>query len=197
MRRDERSRDQEPQFQSELPPRGGVLESSEVQPSASQLASWDRADKAFDVMANTLAILTTQNGDELAGLVVSSVATVSQHPPMFSVAVRRSHPAEGLIRASGRLAINFLSEDSEPLVKQFGAPPISGKSAFAGVEYDRGVTSGSPILRGVAAFVEGKVVKAIEAGDHTLFIAEVLDGGRLTDAPPRVCQGSYKPTSSS
>lgn len=195
MRRESHPQGEEPEtFKSELPARGGVLESSEVLPSASRLASWDRADKAFDVMVSSIAVLTTQNGDDMSGLVVSTVATASQHPPMFTVAVRRSHPAEALIRASRMLAINFLAEDAEALLERFGSHAVGGNAQFAGVEYDRGVASGSPILRSGLAFVEGKVVHSLTEGDHTIFVAEVLDGGSLRDATPMIRRGSYKPT---
>lgn len=195
MRRESHAKGGEPEsFESEMPARGGVLESSEVLPSAARRASWDRADKAFDVMVNSIAVLTTQNGDDMSGLVVSTVATASQNPPMFTVAVRRSHPAAGLIRASRMLAINFLPEEAQTLLERFGAHAVTGNAQFAGVEYDRGVSSGTPILRSALAFVEGKVVHSIAEGDHTIFVAEVLDGGSLRDGTPMTRQGSYKPT---
>ena len=46
-----------------------------------------------------------------------------------------------------------------------------------------GVT-GSPILAETLTYVEARVVSTLDAGELTIFLADVLDGGRLREGAP-------------
>ncbi len=76
--------------------------------------------------------------------------------------------------------VHVLGADNIPTGKHFGL--VSGKKTdkFAGVEFDVKAT-GAPILRDAIAWLDCKVVSHHDAGDHTLFIGEVLEGGVLSD----------------
>lgn len=184
--------EQEATFESALPPRGGILDYEDVLSEVGRAARLDRADKALDSLTSTPAILTAQNGPDVAAIVVATLATASQHPPRISVAVRKGSKVYGLIQASGFFAVNFVSDDQQAWIERYGVPHEG--DPFAGVEYDRGVASGCPVLRGALAFIECKVAQSLDVGDHVLFVADLLDGGSLRDGNPLVRNGSYKPT---
>jgi 3-hydroxy-9,10-secoandrosta-1,3,5(10)-triene-9,17-dione monooxygenase reductase component len=62
---------------------------------------------------------------------------------------------------------------------------MSGGDKFAGVSWERAPATGAPILDGIAAWIDCRIYKQIEAGDHWLVLGEVLelsvhrDGGAL------------------
>lgn len=182
------------EFSAEVPQRGGILEYVDIVKEVGEAARLDRADKALDALVSSVAVLTAQHDGRTMGIVVATIATASQHPPRISVAVRRQHPIHAMIKESGFFAINLLGSDQRGLEDCFTAPPRAGASQFAGVEYDQGVSSGAPILRGALAFLECRVSATLETGDHTLFIGDLLDGGTLRDGQPMTSQGEYKPT---
>ncbi|HDZ62175.1 MAG TPA: flavin reductase, partial [Nitrospirae bacterium] len=51
------------------------------------------------------------------------------------------------------------------------------------IEYSTGKT-GSPILKGIAGFFDCMVVNSCDAGDHTIFIGEVLGAEVFESDPP-------------
>jgi flavin reductase (DIM6/NTAB) family NADH-FMN oxidoreductase RutF len=183
------------EFSAELPPRGGVLEYVDVVKEIGEAARLDRADKALDAIISSVAVLTVQYNERSMGIVVATIATASQHPPRISIAVRRQHPIHDLIKTSGFFALNLLERGQQALEERFCTPPSEEANQFAGVEYDQGVSSGAPVLRGVLAFLECRVASSLDAGDHTIFLGDLLDGGALRDGQPMISQGEYKPTS--
>lgn len=182
------------EFSGELPQRGGVLDYVDVVKEIGTAARLDRADKALDAIVSTVAVLTSHHNVRTMGIVVATIATASQHPPRISVAVRRHHPIHDLIAASGFFALNLLERGQANLETCFTAPPLEGVNQFAGVEYDQGISSGAPILRGSLGFLECRVSSSLDTGDHTVFIGDILDGGMLRDGQPMISQGEYKPT---
>ncbi|MNX71969.1 High molecular weight rubredoxin [compost metagenome] len=185
---------QQIEFEAEVPQRGGVLEYADAVQQVGEAARFDRADKALDAVISTVAVLAAHHEAQVMGIVVSTLATASQHPPRISVAVRRQHPIHDLIQASGFFALNLLEQSQRSLEDRFTAPPQAGTNQFAGVEYDLGVSSGAPIVRGVLGFLECRVASTLDTGDHTLFIGDILDGGMLRDGQPMISQGEYKAT---
>ena len=53
-----------------------------------------------------------------------------------------------------------------------------------GTPFITGVTGAPIITEKTCAFLEGKVVRSLDCGTHTLFLGEVLDAGILNDQPP-------------
>lgn len=186
--------EQEITFYSELPPRGGVMEYQDVLEDVGRAARLDRADKAFDHLVAGIAVLTAQHGDRLAGVTVGTVATASLHPPRLSVAVRRDHPACDLLLRSGSFAVNFLSDEQRDLCRRFSEAMDQSFRLFEAVQYNRGVSSGAPILQQALAFVECSVAETVESGDHMVILGDIQDGGSLNEGKPLITIGSYKPT---
>jgi flavin reductase (DIM6/NTAB) family NADH-FMN oxidoreductase RutF len=87
------------------------------------------------------------------------------------------NPSEGAehITGNGVFAVNILSVDQEPLSRYFASRDRpKGRDAFAEVPH-RFAASGAPILEGSAAFLDCRLHAAHEAGDHLIFIGEVLE----------------------
>ena len=75
--------------------------------------------------------------------------------------------------------INILARDQEHLSNRFATP---GPKDFSDLELRKGET-GAPILSGTLAYLDCKLVNTLPAGDHDLFVGEVL-AGELGDGDP-------------
>jgi 3-hydroxy-9,10-secoandrosta-1,3,5(10)-triene-9,17-dione monooxygenase reductase component len=103
--------------------------------------------------------------------------------------------AEGAehIRTNRCFAVNVLAADQEPISRFFSSKDRPrGRDAFADVPH-RTEASGSPILDGVVAFLDCRLHVTLQAGDHDIFIGEVLALGVSDDTQPLLfAAGGYR-----
>ena len=128
-----------------------------------------------------LYVLTTKKGEEIDGMIVSWVSQVSFEPPRVIVGVRKNRYSHSLIQKSSVFALNVLSREDRGLVSQFKAS--SSEEKFKGLDWEKKST-GAPIINGTLAYMDCRVVNSIDAGDHTLFIGEILDAELLKAGVP-------------
>ena len=120
-----------------------------------------------------VTVVTAFDGDRPFGITVNALSSVSLDPPLVMVALDRRRFLTPIVRASGRYAVNILSEDQQALSDCFaGAPVEPGRLDFCGAAWHRGITD-LPLLDGAIASLECTVVETFSAGDHDLFIGEV------------------------
>lgn len=119
------------------------------------------------------------------GMTVSSFTSVSLNPPLVLCSVSRdaeSHPK--LIR-SNSFSVNLLGENQSEISQLFASADMPMTEKFGRVHFKRGAT-GSPVLEDVVASMECKVWRTYEAGDHTLFLGEVVGGSISSEGSPLV-----------
>jgi flavin reductase (DIM6/NTAB) family NADH-FMN oxidoreductase RutF len=121
-----------------------------------------------------------------AGLVCGSFMSVSLEPPLVAVCPALTSVSWPAIEASGSFCANVLTEQQEPLARRFA---ISGGDKFAGVAWQPAPATGSPLLEDVAAWIDCRIHKKIEAGDHWLVLGEVLELSVHLDRDPLVFHG--------
>jgi 3-hydroxy-9,10-secoandrosta-1,3,5(10)-triene-9,17-dione monooxygenase reductase component len=119
-----------------------------------------------------VVIVTGATGDEQFGLVCGSFMSVSLHPPLVAVCPAKTSKSWPQIEATGAFCANVLAEEHEPLARAFA---VSGADKFAGISWRPAPATGSPILADAAAWIDCRIHKRIEAGDHWLVLGEVLD----------------------
>jgi flavin reductase (DIM6/NTAB) family NADH-FMN oxidoreductase RutF len=71
------------------------------------------------------------------------------------------------------------------MIVHFGRGFALNEPAFVGLEVER-PDGGAPVLGEVLAYVECRVVGRCPAGDHDLFLADVVGGRLLGDGQPMV-----------
>ncbi len=121
-----------------------------------------------------VAVVTTTIDDERFGLTVGSLVSLSLQPPLVGISIGRESSSHEPIRRAGRFAVSLLSGEQEWVAQHFarsGIPPIA---LWAGVEVRDGEYG--PLLKGALAWLECRTWAEYEAGDHTIFIGEVLGG---------------------
>jgi flavin reductase (DIM6/NTAB) family NADH-FMN oxidoreductase RutF len=139
--------------------------------------------------ATGVTVVTTRGEEHAYGMTANAFSSVSLDPPLILVCV--INPSEGAdhITRNGVFAVNILSVDQEPMSRYFASRDRpKGRDAFREVPHRIG-TSGSPILEGAAAFMDCRLHATHEAGDHLIFIGEVLELDVQDGGTPLVFHG--------
>jgi flavin reductase (DIM6/NTAB) family NADH-FMN oxidoreductase RutF len=125
--------------------------------------------------ATGVTVVTTRGEEHAYGMTANAFSSVSLDPPLILVCV--INPSEGAehITRNGVFAVNILSVEQEPLSRYFSSRDRpKGLDAFRDVPHRIGA-SGSPILNGAAAYMDCRLHTTHEAGDHLIYIGEVLE----------------------
>lgn len=122
--------------------------------------------------ATGVTVVTTNNKGKLSGITVNAFCSVSLDPPLVLVCVDLTSHTLPVIRASGNFAVNMLADQQEELSRCFAMPSSERYQHFCYAEYSTAAT-GAPILNGVLAFVDARVVAEYPGGDHVIFLGQV------------------------
>lgn len=129
---------------------------------------------AFKALVNGVYVVTTRLGDKVNGMTAAWVSQVSLNPLLVMVSIAPPRYSHTLIKESGIFAINVLTSEQVDLAKRFGYKSGRKIDKFAGLDYLT-ASSGAPILPQAYAFLDLKLVHTFTAGDHSLFVGEVLE----------------------
>jgi len=144
-------------------------------------------EKALGRLSSGLYILTTHQGNLSSAMLASWVAQASFKPLGVTVAVARDRAIESLLHIGDRFVLNVLEEGNyQSLMKHFLKRFPPGADRFEGIR-TYPATNGSPILADALAYMECKVTRRIECGDHWL-IYSTVSVGRVSqpDTPPAI-----------
>jgi flavin reductase (DIM6/NTAB) family NADH-FMN oxidoreductase RutF len=124
-----------------------------------------------------LYVLTADGGDgSVAAATVNWVTQASFKPPLVAVGVKADSGAHAIIQKSGAFALNVLGKGQTQLAYTFFKPAVREGNTLSGEPFRPGVT-GAPLLQSAPAYLECRVVKTVELGDHSLFVGEVVEAG--------------------
>jgi flavin reductase (DIM6/NTAB) family NADH-FMN oxidoreductase RutF len=130
-------------------------------------------DIAFTALVHGVYVITTASGTRVNGMTASWVSQVSLNPLLLMVSIAPSRYSHDLIKESEVFAVNVLTADQIDLGKRFGFASGRRVDKFAGLEFITAAT-GSPILPQAYAYFDARLVCTFPAGDHTLFVGEVV-----------------------
>jgi len=128
---------------------------------------------AFTALVHGVYVVTTRKDEKVNGMTAAWVSQVSLHPLLVMVSVAPPRYSHTLIKESDVFAINVLTGEQVELAKRFGYKSGRQIDKFAGLNWITAVT-GSPILPQAYAYLDLKLVHSFVAGDHTLFVGEVV-----------------------
>jgi flavin reductase (DIM6/NTAB) family NADH-FMN oxidoreductase RutF len=139
--------------------------------------------------ATGVTVVTTRGEDHAYGMTANAFSSVSLDPPLVLVCVMSNSEGSNHIEQNHCFAVNVLHVDQEPLSRYFASRDRPrGRDAFKEVAH-RIAASGSPILDGVVAYLDCRLHSTHDAGDHQIFIGEVLDLGFNPDGTPLIFHG--------
>jgi len=104
------------------------------------------------------------------GLTVNSVTSVSLNPLLVLVCVAHGSASLEAILDSGHFGLSVLGNEDEAMARRFSLEPPDHR--FRGLELRESV-SGVPLLSNAVAWVECRVWKSVDAGDHVIVIGQV------------------------
>lgn len=149
--------------------------------------------KAMGCFATGVTIITVDLDGEVHGMTANAFASVSLDPMLVLVCVDHSTRTHAHLHAKRRFGINVLGEDQRPISEYYARPERTHENAEAdaGARFDR-TAHGTPMLHGALAYLECRLQSAEQAGDHTIFIAEVEDVVVRDGDPLLFFRGKYR-----
>jgi flavin reductase (DIM6/NTAB) family NADH-FMN oxidoreductase RutF len=139
--------------------------------------------QAMSQWPSGVTVVTSQFQGQRVGITVSSFSSVSLEPPFVSVCISKNLFTHELITNSGVFAVNILSAQQVELGKIFAGYYKGIEDRFAGLDL-RIESTGSPILPDTLAWLDCRVYRTYDGGDHTIFVGEVLSAGFPKTAIP-------------
>ena len=142
----------------------------------------DAVRAATSAWATGVVVVTATHPDGRdAGLVMVSLAPVSQEPPLVLWSVDRNSGSLDVWLEAPGFALHLLAADQEALAWQFAR---KGAEKFDGLDVSRGLV-GAPLLDGVAATIECAMYAQHDGGDHVILVGRVV-AATVTDRSPLV-----------
>ena len=132
--------------------------------------------KAMGRFATGVTVVTTGADGEVHGMTANAVTSVSLEPMMLLLCVDKDADSHEILSRAGVFAVNILSDNQQEISNRFAIKDDAGTHSLDGVPHTIGMT-GAPILEGALAYLDCRTVTEQEAGDHTIFIGEVVDAG--------------------
>ena len=123
-----------------------------------------------------LFVVTAAAGDEVSGCLAGFVTQSSMEPVQFLVCVSKHNHTYATVRRSAGLVVHLLGSDQRDVASLFGEATGDEIDKFARVSWSSGHT-GAPILTECAAWVEGRIIGQMDAGDHDAFLINVCASG--------------------
>lgn len=121
--------------------------------------------------ATGIAVVTVMDDEGVPhGMTVNSFTSVSLEPPLILICVDNRATILPHLLASDSMAINVLDETHREISVRFARPQ---EERFPADEWIKGEL-GDPLLTSALATFECAIRRAIEGGDHQIFIGEVL-----------------------
>lgn len=138
-----------------------------------------------------LAITTVHEGRANGQIAVAGVtASILPEAPRAVVELWKANYTHDLVLASRVFALHLLPAAPDDalarslaLIRALGFRSGRDADKMAGVSWRPGET-GSPILADALSYIEARVVGTLDAGDMTVFLADVVAGERLREGEP-------------
>ena len=138
--------------------------------------------KALGKVASGLYVVTTKCDDKEDAVLASWVNQCSFEPPAVTIALATLRSARLLVEASDTFIVNVLPKEDMTLLKHFSRPP---EEIFKGLKTRKGF-NGIKILSDAVSYLECEVAHSMQAGDHVLYVGEIVGGKNLKGGDPYI-----------
>jgi flavin reductase (DIM6/NTAB) family NADH-FMN oxidoreductase RutF len=130
--------------------------------------------KAMGSFATGITVITLDQEGEVHGMTANAFTSVSLEPKLVLVCVDKTARTHAHLHAKQRFGVNVLAESQRAISEYYASPSRTHDRAEqeAGARFER-TKHGTPVLQGALAYFECRLHTTQDAGDHTIFIAEV------------------------
>lgn len=149
--------------------------------------------KVLGQFATGVTVVTTVHDGVAQGLTVNSFTSVSLDPPLVLFCADKRSRSGTTVGAAGFFAISVLREDQRELSDLFAGKGTDDDRASALARAGHPEKTGAPVLDGSLGWLDCKVVRSIDAGDHVIWLGEVVAASAGAAASPLLYyRGSYQ-----
>jgi len=143
---------------------------------------------ALAQFATGVTIITARAPQGFVGFTANSFNSVSLQPPLVIWSLARRSRSLAAFQGAAQYAVNVLAHNQIELARRFSRPHAD---RFAGVAFRLGA-SHAPLIDGCAAWLECRHYAVHGAGDHLLFIGEVISTAHRPALPLLWHSGRYR-----
>jgi flavin reductase (DIM6/NTAB) family NADH-FMN oxidoreductase RutF len=149
--------------------------------------------QAMGSFATGVTIITVDYAGEVHGMTANAFTSVSLDPLLVLVCVDHRARTHGHLHAKKRFGVNVLAENQRAISEYYArtTPLHQQAEQEAGARFNRTI-HGTPVLHGALAYLECRLHSVQDAGDHTIFIAEVEDVVVRDGNPLLYFRGKYR-----
>ena len=149
--------------------------------------------QALGHFATGVTVITVARGaGQVHGMTANAFTSVSLDPPLVLVCVARSSRTHPLLLAQRRFGITVLREEQQAVARYFADVSQDHEApAHLGIRY-RQTERGTVLLEPCLAQLECLLRTSQDAGDHTLFLAEVESVAVHEARPLLFYRGQYR-----
>ncbi len=149
-------------------------------------------DPALHLIPAPVVVVGVAADGTSGGLTAAWVTRVSTQPPMVAVAVAPERFTHGLLDAAGSFTLSVLGEDQVEVGRLFGLNSRRDVDKWAETDSVEMVADGAgpaPALARCAARLLCRTTGRLEAGDHEIFVGEVVASEVVAGGPALPMRG--------
>lgn len=128
---------------------------------------------AMRQLAGGISVITVGRGEDLSGLTVTSVASLSAEPPAVIFCLNRSSSSWPLLQRYRTFGVNVLGAEHRDIAERFsGRGGAKGAERYAGADWIQ-LETGTPILATAIAGLDCIVEETIDRAASSIVIGHV------------------------
>jgi len=141
---------------------------------------------ALGRFATGVSVVTTQYHGRTHGMTANAFLSVSLNPPLILISLHNRCHMHQILPGTGLFGVSVLAEEQEAISNHFAGRSVDG------LQVNFISRRNVPLLKGAVAYFVARVVNTHEAGDHTLYIAQVEHFESSAGRPLLFFGGSYQ-----
>jgi 3-hydroxy-9,10-secoandrosta-1,3,5(10)-triene-9,17-dione monooxygenase reductase component len=134
-----------------------------------------------------VAVVTAATPEGPVGFTCQTFGALSLEPTLISFSALTDSHSWPRARDVGVVGVNILSSGQEAVARVFGK---SGAEKFAGINWSP-APSGSPLIKGALAHLEGRIELVTSQGDHDIVVVAAQFGVSHHGAPLVFYRGRF------
>ncbi|HEV7220985.1 MAG: flavin reductase family protein [Terriglobales bacterium] len=147
--------------------------------------------RAMGCFATGVTVISVDYEGQVHGMTANAFCSVSLDPLLVLVCVDQQAQTHAHLHARKRFGVNILSSDQREISEYYALPiPDHAGAQHVGARFDR-TSHQTPVLHGALAYLECRLHLSQDAGDHTIFIAEVEEVVVREGEPLLYFRGKY------
>ncbi|MGO4711149.1 flavin reductase family protein [Bradyrhizobium sp. 2TAF24] len=128
---------------------------------------------AMRQLAGGVSVITVGRDQDISGMTVTSVTSLSAEPPSLLVCINRSSSSWPLFEKYGAFAVNILHADQQHIADRFtGRGGATGAARFEGAQWST-LATGVPVLADGLAALDCRIEEVIHRHSHAIVIGRV------------------------